>query len=97
MTPTTNTGWTEVKDQSDLMIRWETPGQTLEGVYTGGKPAGPKGNTLYSFTAPDGTVKKSWELWQLKELLSHVPLGHHVHITYEGLHGKMKQIGRAHV
>jgi hypothetical protein len=59
MTSNTTT-WIEVKD-TDEIVRWEMPGQVLEGIFHGGKPAGEKHNLLYRITDSDGHERKTWE------------------------------------
>lgn len=97
MTTTNTTQWTEVKDRGDsAVIKFEHPGQVVEGVFHGSKPAGPKGNLLFSVTASDGATKKFWETWMLRELLDQVPAGAHVHVKYTGLDGRMKRFEVRH-
>jgi hypothetical protein len=52
------TTWVEVKETNPI-VRWETPGQMLEGTFHGGKPAGDKGSLLYQITDPDGQLHKT--------------------------------------
>ena len=94
MTSNTTT-WIEVKD-TDAIVRWEQPGQSLEGTFLGGKPAGDKGNTLYQITDPDGQTHKCWETYVLRDKLAHVPVGNFVRIEYLGLNGKTKKFTVLH-
>ena len=87
--------WIEVKE-TDLIVRWETPGQVLEGIFHGGKPAGDKKNTLYLVTDPDGHEQKTWETFMLRDKLEHVPVGNFVRIEYLGISGKTKLFSVRH-
>lgn len=95
MTPTT-TQWIEIKDDNDVIVRWETPGQSLEGIFLGGKPSGDKKNLLFEITDPDGKPHKTWETLVLKEKLSKVPVGAYVRIEYDGVNGKTKKFSVRH-
>jgi hypothetical protein len=90
MTPDTADGWKEIKSSNDNIVRWETPGQTHEGVFQGGKLSGPKSNLLFAFLGADGKVWRTWETYDLKGKLENVPTGRYVRVTYKGLSGKMK-------
>jgi len=92
---TTNALWTEV-EETDLIVRWEQPGQVLEGIFHGGKPAGDKKNTLYQVTDPDGHDRKTWETYVLRDKLGRVPVGHFVRIEFLGLSGKTKLFSVRH-
>jgi hypothetical protein len=94
MTPNTEQ-WTEVKE-ADRIVRFETPGQSVKGVFRGGAPAGNKGSQLYKIEGSDGTTQKVWETFALKDQLAAVPVGRYVEIVYTGLSGKMKKFAVRH-
>ena len=81
---------TKWKPVTDEVLKWETPGQTAEGIYADMqvREFSDRSAKLYTLNVDSGRTVRFWGSTILDQRLDRVPIGTWVQITYKGQAGQ---------